>query len=247
MKVSITLILSAFLIIAYSAGAVNWGNENHKCPVCGKEDSYKVPVSYGSSVYESETKLQMIFWPKTDENSHYICKHCGFSSYMGDFIKFDSTKKEKVKEILNKEKPSLKFDSYTDCPILTRLDLEEKCYRQMDKDIYFWCEFYRIKAYFHEKNKDMVNTRRYRMKAIGLAEQMLDIERYKPIAKELLYIIASMYYYTGNFKDADENIKTSKTLVYSGIDMNTENASALNGYLMNLTEELMMMIDQKIK
>jgi hypothetical protein len=245
MKNSIILILLSLILFTNYLHATTWGSKSIECPICGESDTYKVINSYGSYIYDWPTKFQMIFWPKTDQMSHYTCEECGFSCFMSDFIKFDTLYKSNVKEMLDKEKPKLDFSDYTDYPILKRLDREEKCYKLMNKDSYFWCEFYRVKAYFNDIEKDTLNARRYRMKALGLAEQMLESEKNSAIAKELLFIIASMYYYTGNYKEAEDNIKASKILVYKGIDMNPENASALNGYLINLTEELMMMIDQK--
>ncbi len=245
MKFLIILILFALSAASVSVRATTWGEKEFPCPVCSETNTYNTPISYGSYIYQWPSKYQLIFWPKTDKLSHYICKDCGFSCFMGDLIKFDSTNKTKVKEMLAKVKPVLNFSNYDDCPILKRLELSEKCYKEMNKDEYFWCEYYRVKAYFCEAEGDSAQARRYRMKALGTAEQMLAMEKYGPIAKELLFIIGSMYYYTGSRTEAAENLKACKGVVYKGIDMDEKNASALNDYLMVLTEEFLTMIEQE--
>lgn len=244
MKKSIILLV-CLMAVSSIAFATTWGSKSISCPVCGKTDTYQTPLSYGSYVYQWPTKYQLIFWPMTDQNSHYICSECGFSCFMADFTHFDTTNTLKVKAMLEKEKPGLNFGSYTDYPILKRLDLSEKCYKAMNKDEYFWCEYYRVKAYFYDSEKDSTGAKRYRMKALGLAEQMLGMEKYQPIAKELLFVAASMYFYTGHDKEAVENLRTCKQVTYKGIEMDSKNAESLNSYLMELIEEMLMIIEQK--
>ncbi len=244
MKLYRILIIAALLVMpAAMVPAETWTDRQVACPVCGTIGTFKTPASYGSNVYMKETNIQLLFWPHTDNYSFYSCKHCGFTSFMSDYTDFDSTYKQKVADLLKSEKIKADFVNYYDYPIVKRLDLAEKCYKAMDKDDYFWCQFYRLKGYYLEQERDSAGARVNRTKALGLAEKMLKNEKFKPISKELMLIMSSMYYYIGKYDDAWAYGKRSKMYIYKGINMPQEDAARLNEVLLGFTEELLMRIE----
>ncbi len=79
-------IASVLLLALVSAAlATTWLPKEVTCPVCGAVNTFQIPGSYGSYVYQEPSKYQYVFWPATTDKFLYTCKQCRYTAYMGDF------------------------------------------------------------------------------------------------------------------------------------------------------------------
>lgn len=94
----------ATLILAFSspgAHAITWGKKTVPDPLADrKECAVQEPGSYGSYIYEFESKYDQVFWPMTDSGGIWFCEHSGYTAFIGDFNDETPTQKAAIAEWL---------------------------------------------------------------------------------------------------------------------------------------------------
>ncbi len=233
-------LLLSLAMIAASAGfafATTWFPEEITCPLCGTKNTLYSIGSYGTYIYQWPSKYQLIFWPKTDALVLWSCGKCNLTAYMWDFEKIPDDKKDDIRATLKDVKLSGKYKSYSDIPMTDRLEVAEKVYQVLGRDDYFWCEFYRVKAYHLDAAGRSNEAKAARLKALALAEEMLKKPENQGIAKELRYITGAMRYFTGDTEGALADFRKARELTYFKEDMTEEQIKNANEFFDALLDE----------
>lgn len=240
-------LLFSLMLIAVSAGfafATTWFSEEIACPLCGTKNSLYSIGSYGSYIYQWPSKYQLIFWPKTDPFVLWSCKKCNLTAYMWDFENIPSEKRDSLRAVLKEVKLSGKYERYSDIPMTERLDIAEKVYQVLGRNDLFWCEFYRVKAYHLDAAGKTDEAKAARLKALAIAEEMLNKKENQGIAKELYLITGAMRYFTGDSEGAIKDFKKAQGLTYATEGMTEEEITNANEFFDALLAEYVEKINK---
>jgi hypothetical protein len=242
------LVLAAFLGLSAGVLATTWASKDMKCALCGRSTRMEVIASYGSYIYNWPSKYQLIFWPATTGRALYFCKHCHLAMFMGDFqdlAKLPGEKQAAVKKAIAPLKQKQPDKRYYEIPMSYRLRIAEAAYRQLDKDDAFWCRFHRIRGYHLAGEGDAEGARAARLKALELAEKMIEEKATAPPLKELILIKGSMQYFTGQRSQAEATLRLAKaTPVKTSKTTSAEHAQNATRYLDSLAADFLKMIEK---
>ena len=243
------IILTFAIVVAISTNlaATTWGPAKHKCPVCGKTETYYEIMSYGGYIYQWPSKYQYVFWPLTDTHSIYCCPHCFFATYMWDFDSIPNAKKDTLQSYLQTVKLHGKFKSYLNIPVTTRLSIAEKVYQIIGRDEEFWCKFYRVAGYNFEIEKQFDKAFDFRLKSLYFAKEMIRDSLRKDQQKENYIIAAGMSYFTNQKDSTSKYFSIASSLKYANNKMKDENAAGLDEYLTDLIVQYKEFIKQENK
>jgi hypothetical protein len=234
-----SFLATVLLISLASAGfATTWLPKEVTCPVCGAVNTFEVPGSFGTYVYQDPSKLQYVFWPATTDRFLYTCKQCRLTAYMGDFEAIPEGKREELAKLLASEtKLDGPFVPYYEIPMTARLPIAEKVYETLGRDDSFWCEFRRIQGFHLEAAGRADEARRARLEALAIAEKLL--REPSPARKETLVIAAAMRKITGDAAGAAKDLEEARALTFESTDLGAESSEGLNEYLDTLIQELL--------
>jgi len=126
-------------------------------------------LSYGSYIYNAASKFDGVFWPATEKSWLWLCPESGYSALGNDFGELSDAEHVAIGEFLAQNYDPKKPP--TD-PI-SRLSWMEEIYRLRDKDAKFWAYFYRLQAYWHDREKKPAAAMEYRRMALPLMKQLL--------------------------------------------------------------------------
>jgi hypothetical protein len=244
---SVRCVLAALLVfsIAARASATTWFPKEVTCPVCHTKNTFLTWGSYGSYIYQWDSKFQLIFWPITDSPTVYTCKKCHLSAFMWDF---EQTPVEKHAEIL-KQIEGVKLDyeypvdtfypgaEYLRIPTTQRLLVAEKVYQVLGRDDDFWCQFYRVLGYHYEAEKKQPQADEARRKALAIAEKMLSDKKHEGERKELLYITGAMRHFLKDDAGALKDFREAQGLKYLNKELEAEQVKNYDAYLSDLLRQ----------
>jgi uncharacterized protein (DUF2225 family) len=225
---ALCVVLSAAL-----AAATTWAPVEKKCPVCGTTDTYQEIASYGTYIYQWPSKYQMIFWPATEGDYVYVCRHCWYAAFMGDFERLPADKVEAVKTILAGNVVDANYQSYAEVPPSVKFPLAVKVYEILGRDDGFWCLFYRIEGYQLSAEGKKEEATAARKLALERAQALLAAEKDPGNRKETLVIIGSMQHFTGDdavaLKTFDEALGAEYTPAGASEEEKANGAQYLDG------------------
>lgn len=228
------LILSILFSISIASNATTWFPAEHTCPICEHKDDYEEIGSYGSYIYQWESKYQYIYWPLTDSPTVYSCIKCHFSTYMWDFDSVPENKVDTLKGYLNTVEINKKYKDYMDIPMTTRLEIAEGVYEILERDNEFWCQFYRLLGLHYDSSNKAKKAKESRLKALEIARNMLTDSLYTGQEKENYYIIAAMHNFTEQPDSALFYLEKASLLTYENKNIGEESAEGLDEYLSDL-------------
>jgi MYXO-CTERM domain-containing protein len=214
MKSCSALLVGCFLSLAGPALATTWAPSTVTCPACGAENEFAEVASFGSYIYMWPSRFQYIFWPRIDSQFLYTCTSCGYSAYMWDFAELPADKQEAVAAAIEGALPSGPWDSYTDIPMPERLALAERSYRLLERDDFFWCEYYRILGYHLEEAGRAEEAAAARRRALELAEALAGREQHAGVRKELLLVSGAMRHFLGDQAGALADLDAALALTF---------------------------------
>jgi hypothetical protein len=243
------------MLSAASAVAITWFRKEIECPICKTKNTFFVVGSYGSYIYQDESKFQFVFWPHTASRSFYSCKQCRLTALMGDF---EQTPKDKHTEIL-KQLEGVKFELredkesklvdeyyksavYLKIPVSQRLLAAQKVYEVVGRGDEFWCHFYRVLGYHFEAEKQQKEADDSRRKALALAEKMLADKANAEKRKELLLISGAMRHFLKDDSGALKDFNEALPLKYWDQALKKENNENYDTYLSDLLRQYVKMI-----
>lgn len=235
------LIFALLLITVSYVIATTWHETDVKCPVCGKTNKFQRITSYGSYIYSWPERLQYIYWPVTDNPSLYSCDKCKYSLFMWDFEDIGGD----TLEMLKKELPKLNLTvtGYTD-KMTNKLEAAEKIYKLFNHDGEFWCKFYRIQGY-HYDNENKDKAKAARLKALAIADSMMQLPALQFNKKEFLFITASMKHFTDNNSAAIIDINNALTMKLIDPALDSVKNDNFNAYLDKLLNDLKKKINKE--
>ena len=248
MSKGVRLGISLVALLALGSGllvATTWAPSNIVCPVCQTKNSFSEIMSYGSYIYGWPSKFQFVFWPMTDGNSLYSCKHCHLTLFMWDFKEVPPGKIEDLRAVLTGIHTDSDPAKYTDFPMSQRLEIAEKLYANLDKDDDFWCLFYRVKGYHLATEKKTIEAGIARGKALDLARKMLNDPAHAGEKKELFIISAAMHHFLQDDNSAKGDLEAAQTAPYENKKLTAEQNKNVNDNLNGLVKEYLERLEKK--
>jgi phage FluMu protein Com len=231
----ITIIIAFVFCTVITTNATTWFTIKVKCPVCETINDFKGIGSYGSYIKDWPEKLEYIFWPETDFYSVYTCSNCKYTAFMNDFSEIG---KDTI-ELIKKELPNLnlKVEDYWD-DMIYKLPAAEKIYKLYKHDPDFWCTFYRLEGYHFQDEGKLLKAKKARLKALSIADSLVNLSENVNRQKELLLITGSMKYFTNQKKSAIKYINQALTLSQIDLEKDSIRNALTNKYLDGILNEL---------
>jgi uncharacterized protein (DUF2225 family) len=242
--------------VAPTAAAITWVEQEVECPVCHTKNVFLVPGSWGSYIYQDESKFELVFWPFTAGPSYHSCKKCRYTAFMGDFEKAPKEKHAELLKVLGGVRLEPRRDGesatkyykeavYLDIPLAERLLVAQKVYEVLGRDEEFWCYFQRVLGHTFEGEKRQAEADEARRRALGLAEKMLADGARAGQRKELLYIAGAMRHFLRDDAGARRDFREAAKLKYSRADMKPEQAANYDEFLSDLLKQYFEKLEGK--
>lgn len=239
------LVLALVFTAAGMLLATTWGPIEMECPVCHTKNTFNTWGSYGSYIYEWPSKFQNIYWPATDGNSLYTCKHCYLTLFMQDFTNLPASKIEDVRHVLQNVTIDEKHQAYTDISMSKRLEIAEKIYSVLDKDDNFWSWFYRVQGYHSAREKHPAQADAARAKALDCTRKLLNDPANAGKRKELLFTSGAMHHFLGDDASAKHNFGDALKTSFEDTKLTKEENANVNHNLDQLLKEYVDRLEKK--
>jgi len=228
-KIQNTIIFFAvFCIISRECFGALVVEEKCLCPVCDKEIAVLGVVSFGSYVYEYESKYDLIFFPYDDPGFIWMCPHCGYAQAAKYFTVLSQKEKNRLKDFLSaKWKPASPNDISIKGPndvsaIETRFNQAILVNKFLEKDDNFWAWFNRVLIFHYRK----IDTEKAKTLAI-VERELLQKNKgeFESPKKQRAYLLgeynrligdnklAQKYFYQALEADAVSEIRTLNTVL----------------------------------
>ncbi len=207
-----------------NASAITWFPEEFTCPIDKEKNTFMVIGSYGSYVYADRSKYQWVFFPRTSQQTYYMCKKCHLTTFMWDFDKLPADKIDAIRKLLAGVKISKDFKDYQDVPVVERLEVLEQVYSLLGKDNEWWEDFYRTKAFHYAKAGEAEKAKAARLKSLQLITGFLSDEKNESPKKLLYYISGAMKHFTEDDKGAIEDLEKALATKYAEKNAKPETA-----------------------
>lgn len=141
-----------FLIVALISAKISHatlvGKEKEQCPVCEREIEVLHWGSFGSYIYQRESKYDLIYFPFDDPRFIWTCPNCGYAQTYNLFADINEKQKKQIREFLtDKWKPQTEDNISPE----TRFDQAILVNKFLGKDDHFWAWFNRILVYHYRK------------------------------------------------------------------------------------------------
>lgn len=135
------------------------GKKASICPVCDYEITVMSIGSFGSYIYERESKYDLIYFPYDDPELKfiYLCSHCGYAQVAEHFFNLKRKEKTALKKWLSK-----KWNTISPGEITPEIRLNQAILVNefLEKDEDFWAWFYRVLIY-HYRRSDPEKTKKF--------------------------------------------------------------------------------------
>lgn len=233
-------VMALVMCAAVGVLATTWAEKTFSCPLCGEECELDTIASYGSYIYQWPTKFELVFWPHTTGRAMYFCPKCHLSLWMGDFQNVPEEKHEAIRKALAPLRQDQPAKPYHQIPMTYRLRLARAAYERLDRDDSFWCHFHRVAGYHFDAAGQKQQAKAHRLEALARAEKMLAAGVTEPPRKEILFVIGSMQFHTGQKQAARATLAKVKTTgIPVGGKMTAEQAEGYGAYLDELATGLL--------
>lgn len=198
--------------VAPVAQGITWGTKVIRCPICQTDNTLSVPMSSGGYIFGWPSKYQVVYWPATESQAIHTCRQCGHSLLMAHFARVPADKVKEIRAVLPSVSRQFGDGHYTSIPASQRLKVAEKEYRVLGVDHFFWCHFYRMLGYHLEKEGAIAEAIAARLKALALAEKMLEDEARPERQLQLSIIVGAMRHFTGDDEGATVALKQGQRI-----------------------------------
>jgi hypothetical protein len=243
----------AYGATARGAARITWFPQEFACPVCKTKNVFLVVGSYGSYIYQDESKFELIFWPLTDSPTVYSCKKCRVSAFMGEFEELPKEKHEELRKRfegfkLEYARPAAEYDQgadYLRIPSTQRLLAAEQTYQVLGRDDDFWSRFYRTLGHHYAAHKQQAQADEARRKALSIAERMLADKARAGERKELLYITGAMRHFLKDDAGALKDFREAEGLKYSNGEIGPEKSKNYDEFLSDLLRQYFELLGGK--
>ena len=172
-----TLIYFAIIcILAKECCGVLVGEEKHLCPVCEKQITCLEIGSFGSYIYDRESKYDLIYFPYDDPRFIWMCPHCGYAQAAKYFADLSHKEKDKLKNFLSTSwEPASPNDISIKAPndisaIEMRFNQAILVNKFLEKNDDFWAWFNRV-LIFHYREIDPNKAKTFARNEIKLLQK----------------------------------------------------------------------------
>jgi hypothetical protein len=243
-SVDVLVALTLALALALAASAITTVEVEVACPICHTKNKFYDYASWGSYVYSYPSKFQLIFWPYTSSATIYSCRNCHLSLYMWDFKAFPKDKIPDTVKLLETERVSREYKTYTDIPASEKLLIAERIYQLLGRDDGFWSHFYRVLGYHLAREKKPAEAARARHKALEIIQRMLANGANDGHKKELLVVAAAMHHFLGEDRMALDELKVASSAKFSDSQLGEERSKNYDEYLSSLIQAYIPAIEK---
>ena len=186
------------LMLASPGGvdAVTVGGRDVDCPVCGHTFAVKTYASYGSYVYEWESKYDLIYFPASERFWFWLCPKCGYAQTGDWFEGISDQDARRLRAIFEEEWEPLSSD---EIPFTLKLDRVIRTNRLLGRDESFWRDFNRVLIY-HYRSESHEQTLRLAQEEIALLER--DSPGDREARKRRLYLLGEYHRMLGSDEQA---------------------------------------------
>lgn len=217
-----------FLFFVFSLHATTWGEAEVDDPFsAGNQCKVSQPMSYGSYIYQWDSKYDQVFWPYTDPNAIWYCESSGYVAFMQEFKKLSDKDKLNIQKYLQDNPLNEVSSQSIQKQLKTLYAIRQFDERTRNRHL-------RVFAQLHQKSKEYTQANEYRKLAyqdiISRLEEPLD-----EIQKiEYLYLAANYSRQFGLIKESDDYL----TQVEFQISITkTKDAKAFADYIQALIPE----------
>jgi len=212
-------------VTLHSARATTWFDDEATDPISGEIITVQSIGSYGSYIYEWDSKYDAVYWPFTTESFIYFNTNSGYIAFGTDFEEISTNDIQQVKAFLDQNyDPAHPPESH-----LEKLLWLEQVYQHRKTDDAFEIRYYGLMSYLHRKDKDASNA--YREKALEKIRPYLKTAK-PSFYRSQLYGVAGFYSkLLGHDVDAEFFWSSPERLKFD--DETTEEAKAYLDRILN--------------
>ncbi len=191
------LLIVVLLIFSATCQSTTWAPSTVTDPISGKQcHVYKV-ASYGSYIYQWESKFDGVYWPNTDARWRWDCRESGYISFGSDFSDLTEEEVERISAFL----------SNTPSRYGGQFERMEAIYKLRNKDDKFWAWFYRVKAYWHHSQADVA-----RRESIPLLESHTEMLAPGFELIQAYFVLGEYYRRINDAARAEENFALARSV-----------------------------------
>jgi len=222
MKLITALVAVAF---AFQVQATTWDESEVGDPILpGELCKVNQPMSWGSYIYNWDSKYDQVFWPNTEGMGIWSCEKSGFVALLGDFEGMSATEIKAIKQYLLQH-PA------TETGIKAKLELMEQLYALRDTSSHFKNYLLRLLARWYQQLEDVDKANLYRRSAYAGIRVALQGELDEFTRLEYLYLAAN---YARQFGDAGASDQFLLELTELTASLKDEKARNFAAYLQEL-------------
>ncbi len=201
-------IVALLLLSAGAARATTWGRTQLTDPLTGKKvDAFEV-MSYGSYIYDWDSKYDLVFWPLTDPHAICLDPENGYAAFNPHFEELPAEQRKPLAEWLAKNyDPARPPRTH-----LEKLAWLEKVYGQRGMDDAFWSRFYRLMAFVQRDDRQA--SLAYVRKAMPLLEKKLAADPKDTERLEVLFLLGEYHRRLGDEEAAQKYFGQVKDVEY---------------------------------
>lgn len=179
------------------AHATTWLQKTIPDPIADRKTcAVHEPGSYGSYIYEWESKYDQVFWPLTVPNGIWFCEHSGFTAFIDDARNITPAQKTAIAAWL-------KQNYRGDRSIQGQLRLLEGIYAIRGGNEEFGNRLLRVLARWHQSLGNVEEANRYRRQAFNGIKAALEGKLEEARALEYLYLAANYARLFGDVQASD--------------------------------------------
>ncbi len=173
-------------VALHSAHATTWFDDEATDPITGESITVQSIGSYGSYIYEWDSKFDAVYWPLTTESFIYFNTNSGYIAFGADFEEISTNDIQQVKAFLDQNyDPAHPPKSH-----IEKLQWLEQVYSHRKTDDTFEIRYYGLMSYLHRQDKETANTYR----KIALEKIRVYLKTAKPsFYRSQLYGVAGFY------------------------------------------------------
>jgi hypothetical protein len=192
--------LAVSILVAPPAQALTWSLRDIEDPIKpGATCRVAEPMSYGSYIFQSPSKYDLVFWPMTDLRSIGFCKESGFAAYAGDFEGLTNAEKAAIRSLLAASyRPGTRELSLFDALLLV-----EQSYSLRKKDRAFRIRLLRALAFMYEEGGHFARAKVLREQALAAVRTALNGPLNEQERLEYLFVCAAYEREFGRRKESD--------------------------------------------
>jgi len=197
------LLIVVLLILSATCHSTTWSPSTVTDPIGGKQCHVYQVASYGSYIYQWESKFDGVYWPYTDAHWRWDCRESGYISFGSDFSDLTEEEVERISAYLSNAASRYGGE----------FERMEEIYKLRNKDNKFWTWFYRVKANWHHGQADLA-----RRESVPLLESHIEILAPSFELVQAYFVLGEYYRRFDDAAKAEENFTLAQSVQWINDD-----------------------------